>query len=445
MTDQPMMKLAIVSHAHPSVSKGGAEIAAYTLYLGLRALDVPAVFIAAVPFEAIPRVELYTEDEHILPFDPHRYNHGLHLGSPEMARQLIHVLREQGATIVNFHHYLHFGLGALRMVREQTGLPVVMTLHEYLAICAHHGQMVTRPAQTLCDSAAPDRCAGCFPEAGRAGMTTRRDLFLETLSGMDAFISPSHFLIERYVDWGLPRDRFSMIENGLREIHHPPPPRPRKAGDPMVFAYFGQINPFKGVDVLLAATELLAADPAMAGQFRVIVHGNVVGVPPAFEQRLASASEQGLVRLAGPYDNRMIMQLMGEADYVVVPSRWWENSPVVIQEAYAARRPVICSGIGGMAEKVEDGISGHHFQLGNASDLAAVMRRAISAEPLPSANLPQPGSAADMARNYLEVFERYVSQGIPAARTTPDAGGTLEAASHLFKSKRKTQDAGRRR
>lgn len=441
MTEQPKMKLAIVSHAHPSVSKGGAEISAYTLYLGMRALRVPVVFIAAVPHEAMPRVELYTEDEHVLPFDPHRYNHGLHLGSPQMSRQLMRLLREQSISIVNFHHYLHFGLGALRTVHEQTGLPVMLTLHEYLAICAHHGQMVTRPAQSLCNSATIERCASCFPESGRAGMTTRRNLFLEALSRLDGFISPSHFLIDRYVDWGLPRDRFAMIENGLRDIDNPPSPRLRMAGEPMVFAYFGQINPFKGVDVLLSAAELLATDPKFAGRFRIVIHGNVVGLSPTFEQRLAAASEQVFVHIAGPYDNRTIMHLMGEADYVVVPSRWWENSPVVIQEAFAARRPVICSGIGGMAEKVENGISGYHFQPGSAAHLANMMRKAMSEEPLLATNLPRAHGATDMAQNYLALFERYLypeAQGRAPEGTVDLSQGPT---TNLFTTRRKTRGA----
>ena len=41
---------------------------------------------------------------------------------------------------------------------------------------------------------------------------------------------------------------------------------------------------------------------------------------------------------------------MRQADWIVVPSIWWENAPLVILEARAAGRPVICSGIGGMAE-----------------------------------------------------------------------------------------------
>jgi glycosyltransferase involved in cell wall biosynthesis len=62
----------------------------------------------------------------------------------------------------------------------------------------------------------------------------------------------------------------------------------------------------------------------------------------------------------------------------VVPSIWWENSPLVIQEAFMHGRPVICSDIGGMAEKVIDGVNGLHFTAGDPRSLATVLRRAAS-------------------------------------------------------------------
>jgi glycosyltransferase involved in cell wall biosynthesis len=60
----------------------------------------------------------------------------------------------------------------------------------------------------------------------------------------------------------------------------------------------------------------------------------------------------------------------------VVPSIWWENSPLVIQEAMMFRRPVICSDIGGMAENVTDGVNGLHFRVGDPDSLADTIRRA---------------------------------------------------------------------
>lgn len=66
---------------------------------------------------------------------------------------------------------------------------------------------------------------------------------------------------------------------------------------------------------------------------------------------------------------------MAAIDWVAVPSVWWENSPLVIEEALAHRRPVICSNIGGMAEKVRAGKDGFHFAVGNPFDLASLLVR----------------------------------------------------------------------
>ncbi len=69
--------------------------------------------------------------------------------------------------------------------------------------------------------------------------------------------------------------------------------------------------------------------------------------------------------------------LMADVDWVVVPSTWWENAPLTIGEAHFHGRPVIASGIGGMAELVRDGENGLTVRPGDAADLANVMRRAI--------------------------------------------------------------------
>jgi len=55
----------------------------------------------------------------------------------------------------------------------------------------------------------------------------------------------------------------------------------------------------------------------------------------------------------GPIPNERVGEVLADSDVVVVPSLWYENSPVVIQEARAARVPVIASGHGAMAEKCD--------------------------------------------------------------------------------------------
>ena len=56
------------------------------------------------------------------------------------------------------------------------------------------------------------------------------------------------------------------------------------------------------------------------------------------------------VKFCGSLDRQRIGQAFAAIDCLVMPSLWLENSPVVIQEAFAAGVPVIASGQGGMAE-----------------------------------------------------------------------------------------------
>jgi glycosyltransferase involved in cell wall biosynthesis len=138
--------------------------------------------------------------------------------------------------------------------------------------------------------------------------------------------------------------------------------------------FFGQISFLKGIHVALDAARVLEDEEVT--DIQVEIHGDYMGQPEEFQQdfleRLAKAGRN--VRYHGPYDNRRVDQLMRGFDVILVPSIWWENSPVVIQEALRNRRPIVCSNIGGMAEKVRDGKGGFHFPVGSAIELAALLR-----------------------------------------------------------------------
>jgi glycosyltransferase involved in cell wall biosynthesis len=97
-------------------------------------------------------------------------------------------------------------------------------------------------------------------------------------------------------------------------------------------------------------------------------------------QFAAATKEAGAhVRFNGPYRLEDLSAMMRNVGWVIVPSIWWENSPLVIQEAFNHRRPVICSDIGGMAEKVHNREDGLYFRASDATDLAD--RIAEAAEP----------------------------------------------------------------
>lgn len=404
-------RVAILSHSHPSLTKGGAEIAADTLFRGLRGSGIDAIIISACAEDAVDRIDLGPH-EFVLPYRAGSYDHFYHIAGLGVRQALVDLLRRERVDVLNAHHFLHAGIGAFTDVAA-AGIKVVYTIHEFLAICHNHGQLVTRGAQVLCDGPSPAACRGCYPEHSLQQFAVRQRHVADALSHVTAFVSPSRFLADRMVENGIPDERMTVIENGIAQRAPPPPLAAHGERHVWKFGYFGQINPYKGVEVILDTCAIIAADEQLAARIRIVVHGDFVGQSDDFVERFkAAVATYSFLSYLGPYANRSVGRLMGACDYVVSPSTWWENSPVVIQEAYQARRPVICTGIGGMAEKVIDDVTGLHFARNDAGNLAekiveaadpALYRRLQEA-------LPEAHSPTWMAREYGALFADVVAQ-----------------------------------
>ncbi|MDH6266387.1 glycosyltransferase involved in cell wall biosynthesis [Rhizobium sp. SG_E_25_P2] len=374
------LKVLMVSHMDPRLSNGGAEIAAFQLYNQLLDTgDVDGWFLSAAP----NKIERKDGVVFAQPFDDRSYvyaggafNHFLHGNTDAMffehAREL---LADINPDIVHFHHYTNFGVEMFKLVKDVCPkAKVILTLHEFLAICNHFGQMVKRGNFMLCNKSGARECAKCFPEHSPQDFFLRKAYLMRYFGEVDHFISPSHFLAERYIEWGVDREKMSVIENGSPHIEPRRDDEPASASGVLRVGFFGQISKLKGVNVILDAAEILANDEDTS--IRIDIHGDYSSQPPDLQAEFLARIKDapGNINYFGPYDNSRVSQLMATVDAVLVPSIWWENSPLVIQEALARGRPVICSDIGGMKEKVRPGLDGFHFQAGSGLALANLLK-----------------------------------------------------------------------
>ncbi|WP_020412107.1 glycosyltransferase family 4 protein [Microbulbifer variabilis] len=406
-------RILIVSHGHPDHSKGGAEVAAYNLFKEYERLGLDTVFLARTdqPSHGGSAFSTINSDKEIL-FHTHMSDFFLFQSGckKHVWQEFRALLKRYQPTVVHFHHYIHMGLELIREVRNT--LPdarLVVTLHEYLAICANNGQMVKPGKQMkLCYKSSPTDCARCFPDRSAADFFLREKYIKSIFNLVDMFVSPSHFLIERYKAWGIPEEKMVMIENGQPEIETPAP-RPLAEGEGRGrFAFFGQINPFKGVDVLLEAFKLLPED--IQEKVHLDIHGaNLQGQTEEFQEKILGLLEDlgDLVTLHGSYESHEIGRLMEQADWVIIPSVWWENSPMVIQEAFNHGRPLIGSDIGGMVEKISDNISGHHFRNGSSNSLKQAILKACGEDSswnLIASNIPKPLTVSECADKHMGIY-----------------------------------------
>ena len=414
-------RVLYVSHNHPDIRPGGAEVYALALHRAMAAKDGwESVFLArsGPPLTAVSR---YHDGTHLTLVDGRPDEYYFHtelahfdsfLGCTADKHLWTHYLRDflraYRPDVVHFQHTLYMGYDMIREVRNT--LPeaaILYTLHDFNPICRHHGQMVRSTSSLeLCTHSSPRRCHECFPEHAPQAFFMRKHFAQAMFELVDLFIAPSEFLRSRYIDWGIPPERIKFEENGcaleLATLKAIPADRARNR-----FGFFGQLTQFKGIHVLLDAMRQLVSDD---GDAHLWVHGtNLELQSPEFRAQVGEmlTAYQARVTVAGRYQHHELPDLMANIDWVVVPSVWWENSPLVIQEAFLCGRPVICGDIGGMAEKVKDGLNGLHFRTGDSSSLADTMRRAMSNGVWQSMRegIPPVYSMDDHARSLVKTYE----------------------------------------
>lgn len=405
------MRIVFVVHGHPKYSKGGAEVACYNLFKAAVSQGHDAFLIAgstSTKATTDSPVNKLANNEFIIASQTPDYFF-VQSGDPLATAAFEQLLGELGPDIIHFHHFIHLGLDWLPLAKATVpSARVILTLHEYYAICANNGQMVEQETHNLCDTANPAKCGTCM---GRPSdeMLFRELVFKGAFSRVDHFVSPSQFLVERYVEWGLNREQITVIENGLdlSLYQHRAEPRekPLKNGC-LNLAYFGQLTPFKGVDILLDALQLLSADTLTSINLRI--HGANLSIQrddykAALLDKIARLGS--VVELCGRYESEEFSGLVAWADYMVMPSRWWENSPVVIQEARACNVPMIVSDIGGMREKVVPGINGLWFKAGSAASLAKLLEELVLSNSPRVFQMTEPLSHTESFLQHLPVYQ----------------------------------------
>ncbi len=405
------MRVVVFSHGHPTFNKGGGEIAAWNLY---RAIDAApghdAWFIARSE-----RANMHL-GAHVAMLGEREFLVSGQADCAELSATIpldddsdfVTLLRAIDPDVLHFHHYYLLGLETIRAARRACPRArIVLTLHDYMGICANMGQML-KTSGTLCHQASPRECAQCFPDRSPEDFFLRERYVRNHFALVDDFISPSRFLAGRYAEWGLPPDRLHVIENCLVGGVRPPSRAIAPGEGRSRFAYIGQINPFKGVDLVLEAFARLPR--RVRERVTLDVYGAGLELQTAaYRSRVdALLAESGrTVQLHGAYDQREIGAILGAIDWVVMGSVWWENSPLVIQEAHQYGRPVICPDIGGMSEKVEEGVGGRKYRAADAASLASLVASVQADETgyeALCARLPTPAGSEACVRSHLSVY-----------------------------------------
>lgn len=318
------------------------------------------------------------------------------------------ILNSVKPDIVHIHHLVHLSDGIVELIKRR-GIPVVLTLHDYWFLCAN-GKLLqdtmTPHLPNACDYSClthlikksyPGYKVSTFSYGVRdyfnripwfcfyyyvlmrknffsSEIKKRRKILQDALLKADLLIAPSRFLWKLYIESGIPPSKimysgigidaknFQRVVSGKQR-----PPRQLR------FGYIGRIVPEKGIHVLINAFNQLKKNSAA-----LEIYGNTHSQFNSYQRYIKSmAIHNPAIEFRGEIPHRQIEKVLRDIDILVMPSLCWENSPLVIQEAFLARIPVITSNIGGMRELVQHMKNGLLFQVGNSQDLKEKMESVL--------------------------------------------------------------------
>jgi glycosyltransferase involved in cell wall biosynthesis len=334
------------------------------------------------------------------PSRPYRLNYE----NAEMAHKAREYAREVGPDVVHAMHLQGLSASVVPAFKDLR-LPVVFTAADFWTVCPVVD--LRRHDGAMCRGPETHHCVRCIASRNREPRINRRaDLpgaavraaallsrtplarlsgalrqvadvrerparIREGMEGVDRVLAYTRLTEDLLGRNGIGGDEIIVSPYGIDAARLREAGAARRPSDTLRVGFVGTLAPHKGPDLLVRAFRTLPRD--LDATLRV--HGGGGGYEGYAEglRRLAAGDER--IGLAGAFAKEDLGRVLSKMDVLVVPSRWYENAPGVIFEAFAAGLPVVATGLGGMSEFVRHGENGLLFPLDDAGELARLLRR----------------------------------------------------------------------
>ena len=287
--------------------------------------------------------------------------------SREAREKLARLIETRRIDVAHAHNIYHHLSPSVLMELKARGIPVVMTVHDLKLAC---------PAYTMrTGSAVCERCKGgrvwnvaihrCIKgSVAMSGLIMVESAIHKALRiyarHIDRIVTPSAFYRKKLIEWGWSAEKLVHIPNFVSDAALP---AATPGGDHLL--YFGRLTPEKGIATLIRA--------AAAAGIRV----HIAGRGPQEEELRALAKSLGApADFLGFLSGDALWAEVDAARAIVLPSEWYENSPMSVVEAFQRGKPLVGARIGGIPELILEGRTGWSFRAGDVADLARALVQA---------------------------------------------------------------------
>lgn len=341
--------------------------------------------------------------------------------------------------VVHIFHLNRLGIGLIDHA-VQSGIPCFMTPTDFWTICptaqlvyangglcsgpsAHAGNCVKHFAEST-QSGLIRIMAKCLPAVGAdlfalltrndvlpsypqrkevMAITSRLDVIIARLNQLSGIIVPNRFMREVLMRHGVSPQLISQASFGIDVTSSEKIERCLSRQCPIRVGFIGTLAPHKGCHIIIDAIKTLPR-----GRFVLSIYGNMEDNPEYSTELQRLADNNDFIEFCGTFPNSKISQILADIDVLVVPSLWYENTPLVVYSAQAARCPVIASDFPGLSDVIRDQVDGLLFEAGKPEELAKQLSRLIDNPDLVerlSVNSLQPKSTALYVDEILSIWE----------------------------------------
>ena len=274
--------------------------------------------------------------------------------STDSYRVMLQNIGDKSPDVVHVHNFFPLFSPSIFEACLDRSVPTVLTLHNFRTICP---TALLMWKDKICERSLSESAYWAVPQK------VYKNSILGTLAlahmieyhkkrgtwdrWVTRYICLTEFAKSRFVAAGFPESKISIKPNFI-----PDPGYEKNNQDRGYGLFLGRLSKEKGLDVALDAWKNVDFP------LKVLGEGDVLGFVPSN------------VEILGRKPKDEVISFLRGSKFLVMPSVWYEGFPMVILEAFACGVPVVCSRLGSMAEIVTNGLTGLHFEPGNALDLA---------------------------------------------------------------------------
>lgn len=313
--------------------------------------------------------------------------------SIEAKKKIGRLIQNSKPDLAHLHNFYHQLSPSVLKEIKRFNLPVVYTAHDLKLLCPNYQMLDKSEICEKCKGHQYYQCAlnRCMKNSTAASLVSTTEMYLHRLlksyDNIDVIITSSAFYREKFIEYGYSPEKIVHIPNFIDTQLH----KPSYSSNGYI-TYLGRMAKEKGIFTLIKAMKNIKNTTLY-----------IIGDGPLRPEIEKYIAEEGManVKLLGFKSGEELDSIVQNCDFTVLPSEWYEDSPLSVLESMAYGKAVIGADIGGIPELIEHERTGLIFESQNSEQLSEQLNYLIA----------NPGKALEMGKEARRKAENEFGKG----------------------------------